>query len=223
MARPASDISARIVHAARERFLLEGVDGASLRQIAKDAKTNIGMVYYYFPTKDDLFSAVVEDVYGGILREFREALVDGALPEARLARVYDRIARMSELEFKVVRLILREALISSVRLERVVQRFQSGHIPLAAQVLAEGIAKGRFRSDIHPLVVGAATFSLAFGPQVMHRLFSASSLPVAAHLPSTQAAAKSLAEVLLFGLAGPALRAEHKPEKAAPRSHSKRK
>jgi AcrR family transcriptional regulator len=45
MARPASDIAPRIVHAARERFLFEGVDGASLRNIAKDAGTNIGMVY----------------------------------------------------------------------------------------------------------------------------------------------------------------------------------
>jgi AcrR family transcriptional regulator len=44
MARPASDIQKRIFVAARARFLSEGVDGASLRQIAKDAGTNIGMV-----------------------------------------------------------------------------------------------------------------------------------------------------------------------------------
>ena len=62
MARPRSDIEPRIVHAARRRFLKEGVDGASLRTIARDAKTSIGMVYYYFPTKDDLFFAVVEEV-----------------------------------------------------------------------------------------------------------------------------------------------------------------
>ena len=31
MARPRSDIAPRILHAARERFLAEGVDGASLR------------------------------------------------------------------------------------------------------------------------------------------------------------------------------------------------
>ena len=45
MARPRSDIEPRIVHAARRRFLKEGVDGASLRTIAKDAGTSIGMVY----------------------------------------------------------------------------------------------------------------------------------------------------------------------------------
>jgi AcrR family transcriptional regulator len=63
MPRPKSDIDARIVAAARARFLVEGVDGASLRSIAQDAGTNVGMIYYYFPTKDDLFLGVVEDVY----------------------------------------------------------------------------------------------------------------------------------------------------------------
>jgi AcrR family transcriptional regulator len=44
MARPRSDIRPRLLASARARFLREGVDGASLRSIAKDAATNIGMV-----------------------------------------------------------------------------------------------------------------------------------------------------------------------------------
>ena len=46
MARPRGDIAPRILHAARKRFLVEGVDGASLRAIARDARTNKGMIYY---------------------------------------------------------------------------------------------------------------------------------------------------------------------------------
>ena len=68
MARPGSDLRSRVVPAARARFLAQGVDGASLRSIADDAGTSIGMVYYYFKTKDDLFLAVVEDVYGELMR-----------------------------------------------------------------------------------------------------------------------------------------------------------
>src|SRR6185295_5828153 len=67
MARPPTDIRQRILGAARARFLAEGVDGASLREIARDAKTTIGMVSYYFPAKDDLFLAVVEEVYAVLL------------------------------------------------------------------------------------------------------------------------------------------------------------
>ena len=71
MARPRSDIGPRIVHAARRRFLVEGVDGASLRAIAHDARTSIGMIYYYFPTKDDLFLAVVEEMYVTVLADMK--------------------------------------------------------------------------------------------------------------------------------------------------------
>jgi len=74
MARPRSDIAPRVVIAARERFLKDGVDGASLRAIAHDARTSIGMIYYYFPTKDDLFLAVVEQVYEKVLADMASAL-----------------------------------------------------------------------------------------------------------------------------------------------------
>jgi len=61
------------VEAAPSRFLLEGVDGASLRSIARDAGTSIGMVYYYFKTKDELFLAVIETAYRGLLVDFSAA------------------------------------------------------------------------------------------------------------------------------------------------------
>ena len=88
MPRPQSDIDARIVEAARSRFLLEGVDGASLRSIARDAGTSIGMVYYYFKTKDELFLAVIETAYRGLLVDFSAALASDVTAEQRLARLF---------------------------------------------------------------------------------------------------------------------------------------
>src|SRR5688500_17270312 len=123
MPRPKSDIGSRIIDAARRRFLLEGVDGASLRAIAKDAGTSIGMIYYYHPTKDDLFMAVVDQVYGGLLEDLSRALAPDAPVEERLSRMYLRFARMSEDELTTVRMIVREALLASPRLDRVIERF----------------------------------------------------------------------------------------------------
>ena len=111
MARPAGDIQPRLIAAARMRFLEQGVEGASLRAIASDAGTNIGMVYYYFPTKDDLFFAVIEEVYVELLADLASALApDVDVPE-RLRRLYRRLGAMSELEAITVRLILREILV----------------------------------------------------------------------------------------------------------------
>src|SRR6185312_177326 len=144
MARPRSDIEPRIVHAARRRFLKEGVDGASLRHIARDAKTSIGMVYYYFPTKDDLFLGVVEEVYEVALADLVKAL-DPSLPvEERILRLYSRVGSIKEEEVLVVRLVLREALVSSQRLDTIVERFERGHLPLMLKLVADGLQMGTF-------------------------------------------------------------------------------
>jgi AcrR family transcriptional regulator len=206
VARPASDISLRIVHAARERFLVQGVDGASLRQIAKDAGTSIGMVYYYFKTKDELFLAVVEEVYAVLLADLTEALGEDVPPEARLARLYQRFARMDDTEFKVLRLFMREALVSSARFRSLAARFQTGHLPLIARTLAQGMEGGAFRGDVHPLALAAATAALAIMPQIAHRLLTSSQLPIGAALPSTQEAAGALVELLMHGIGASAPR-----------------
>jgi AcrR family transcriptional regulator len=170
MARPRSDIGPRIVHAARRRFLAEGVDGASLRMIARDAKTSIGMVYYYFPTKDDLFFAVVEEVYQKILADLTTALDDDVGVKERIRRVYERIGKLSKLELSVVQLIAREVLVSSNRLDRLIARFQKGHIPMIVQTLVEGVQNGTIDAGLPPAVLLLSTVAVGAAPQLLRRI-----------------------------------------------------
>jgi AcrR family transcriptional regulator len=170
MARPRSDIGPRIVHAARRRFLAEGVDGASLRMIARDAKTSIGMIYYYFPTKDDLFFAVVEEVYQKILADLTTALADDVPVKERIRRVYERIGKLSKLELSVVQLIAREVLVSSNRLDRLIARFQKGHIPMVVQTLVEGVQNGTIDAGLPPAVLLLSTLAVGAVPQVLRRI-----------------------------------------------------
>ena len=161
MARPRSDIAPRILHAARARFLLEGFDGASLRQIASDAGTSIGMVYYYYPTKDELFFAVVEEIYAAFLADLEVTLTHDTDAEDRLRKLYARAAAMSDDELTVVRLVVREVLLSSSRLERLVERFSTGHLPLVLKMLLDGVAEGHITNAHHPAVLVSSTFALA--------------------------------------------------------------
>ncbi len=198
MARPKSDIEPRVLHAARERFLIDGVDGASLRAIAADAGTSIGMIYYYFPTKDDLFLAVVEEMYSGLMADLERAL-DPQLPvPERLERMFTRISEVSDNELKIVRLVVREALVSSDRLDRVMERFKRGHIPLVVRTVMDGFADGTFDPRLHPLIVGLATLVLA-GPGQLVRKFGASRLPFGG-APEGAELSKKLVEVLLRGV-----------------------
>jgi AcrR family transcriptional regulator len=203
MARPPSDIAPRILHAARERFLFEGVDGASLRNIAKDAGTNIGMVYYYFKTKDDLFLAVLEEVYGRLLEDMRGIMAEPAPAEERIAQLYQRVAAMSDDEFKTVRLIMREALVSSARLSQLARRFLDGHIPLVLKLLQEGAVEARLRSDLHPVALMGAMFTLGLLPQIARRQLAGTDLDFVKLLPPAAAVASTMYDVLLHGIGKP--------------------
>jgi len=147
MARPATDLKHRLVAAARDAFDRRGVDAVSLRAIAQRAGTTIGMVYYYFPTKDDLFFAVIDDVYARVLPDVAAALGGDAPLRHKLGAVMRRLAGVSDVERAVLRIAVRDALVSPTRRARLFERFQRGHIPLVLEALARAQATGEVRAD----------------------------------------------------------------------------
>jgi AcrR family transcriptional regulator len=52
---------------ASAEFLEKGFEKASIRKIVKSANTTIGNFYNYFDSKEQIFSALVDDVYHGFL------------------------------------------------------------------------------------------------------------------------------------------------------------
>lgn len=223
MARPASDIRERLLASALARFLGEGVEGASLRRIADDAGTNIGMVYYYFKTKDELFLAVVEEVYAGILADIERILgTYEAHPKSApdlIGALYARIARLDPHELDVLRLVMHEALVSSERLGHVAKRFEQGHVPLVVQMLVRGTARGELNAALHPAALLAATATLGIMPQLAHRLLSAARPDLAPLLPAREQLAEVMREVLLHGIAAkppaPAAEKRARPKRRA--------
>jgi AcrR family transcriptional regulator len=203
MPRPKSDIDARIVEAARARFLVEGVDGASLRSIANDAGTNVGMIYYYFPTKDDLFLAVVEDVYAQMLDDLTHALSDDKPVEDRFHAVYHRVAAMTDTEFDVIRIVIREALVSTDRLQKVVERFMRGHVPFLIKALQDGLKDGTLRGDTPLPATMAALATCAIFPQIMRRRVAATKGLPAVFIPDADKLADAMLTTVFEGIRGP--------------------
>jgi AcrR family transcriptional regulator len=199
MARPRTDIRDRVLAAARERFLSDGVDGASLRKIAREAGTSLGMIYYYYPTKDELFFAIIEQVYDGLLTGLAEALrPDVAVPD-RIRRLYHRIGEMSDDESSVVRMVVRDVLICSERVPRLRDRFMRGHVPLIMGTVADGMSDGTFDSSRHPLVLFMCLLALGGPPQLLGKLIGER----LGGLPEGLRLADELAEALLYGIAPP--------------------
>ena len=73
-----------ILRAAMAEFLDKGFQGASLRQIVKNAGVTTGAFYGYFSSKEALFNALVEPHAAALMGRFMEAQTSFAeLPEER--------------------------------------------------------------------------------------------------------------------------------------------
>ena len=221
MARPRGDISERLIKAAREAFLTQGVDGASLREIAAEAGTSLGMITYYFPTKDDLFLAVLEQVYPKLLADLAAAIGgDGDLRE-KIERLYRHLHRVSDEEFAVVRILIREALVSSARLQKLFARFTGagGHVPLMMSLLAQGQQQHALRTDLPPLGLLVGAIALGMAPMLVRRRMS----ELGAAVPTPEVAASVMSTILFEGIGARPAGAKARRAKGAPRPRARRR
>src|ERR1700681_1238309 len=75
---------AAILQAAVREFAREGVAGARADAIARAAKVNKALLYYYFKDKETLYGAVLDQVFGGLKQSIQEALSSDLLPREKL-------------------------------------------------------------------------------------------------------------------------------------------
>ncbi len=77
----------RILLAAAEEFAAGGLFGARVDQIARRAETNERMLYYYFGSKEQLFTAVLEHALSALVDAERTLDLDGIAPIDAMTRL----------------------------------------------------------------------------------------------------------------------------------------
>lgn len=65
-----------ILEAAERQFSERGYDGVSLRQILEESGVKMGQLQYYFPSKEHVFSSVIESRIEGVVEGYSAALLD---------------------------------------------------------------------------------------------------------------------------------------------------
>ena len=78
------EASTAILEAAADEFGRNGLAGARTQQIANTAGVNIALLFYYFKTKEDLYEAVIEDVFRKWRSTLTPVLEEPGPPEQRL-------------------------------------------------------------------------------------------------------------------------------------------
>jgi AcrR family transcriptional regulator len=153
---------AGIVAAAIDEFAARGFKGASMDAIAARTDTTRALINYYFGSKEKLYIAVLEQVYG----EIREA--EGELDLDHLEPL-DAIRRIVEFTFNYylehegfVRLVVAEnqARGRHLRKSKTMRTLNRPIIERLARVIERGQAQGRFRPGVDPVEIHKAIAAL---------------------------------------------------------------
>ena len=108
---PAST-KARILEAAEEVFATRGFEGASTREIAARAGVNISSLHYHWESKETLYFAVFQNIYGQLVEISSEAVVPKLRGDGQSAR-QESVSRLFDFFLhnpNVPRLLLRRIL-----------------------------------------------------------------------------------------------------------------
>jgi len=128
-ASPADQTRAALVQAALKLFGRRGFDGTSTREIAAEAKANIGSIAYHFGGKEGLRAAaadfIVETIQGIAGQALGAAQAAASTPEAARAQLFAALERMvgfivaSPQAGEIVQFVLRELSHPTAALDRI--------------------------------------------------------------------------------------------------------
>ena len=157
---------AKIVVAARKLFATQGYAVTTMQQVVAKAGTSIGNCYFYFPNKEALLSAVVEEMNAKAGQAIDAAIArvpEG--PNRLAAAIYTGVAQMVE-NASLARLALTEVVNSELRTtslsfftDRVRRFFEEAAPSLLGDADLELVARA-WQGAIFHVLEGVATGSL---------------------------------------------------------------
>ena len=79
----------KIYEAARKVFILKGMEGARMQEIADEAGMNKALLHYYFRNKENLFKAVFKDIFTKFFAKLKDTLLSSATTREKLTVFID--------------------------------------------------------------------------------------------------------------------------------------
>ncbi|MFP3554178.1 TetR/AcrR family transcriptional regulator [Paraburkholderia sp. SIMBA_049] len=153
-----------ILEVATQEFSSMGLTGARVDAIAERTNTTKRMLYYYFGSKEGLYEAVLEKVYGDIRALEQDLKVSDMSPVDGLRSLVEFTFDYHDKHRDFVRLVTIENIHGAKYIEQV-KTFKNRNatvIHTIEDLLARGVASGDFRDDIDPIDLHLLISSLCF-------------------------------------------------------------
>lgn len=144
---------AAILRAAASEFAEHGIAGARTDTIAREARVNKALLYYYFKDKETLYGAVLDDAFSGLKNSVFQVLNSSLPPREKIlayaGAYFDFIAANQLYPRLMQREMMRAREGKSLHVEKVIKAYIQPIFLRVSEVLREGMAEGHFR-QINP-------------------------------------------------------------------------
>jgi len=160
------DVRQRLLDAAMQRFLQEDYHRVAMRSIARDAGTNMSMIYYYFNSKEGLFEEVLRSWLQPLIDNMRKP--DSEESPATIAEFFTMYYRAALANPRFPLLIMKtlnsaEAPGARFLVETVLERGRQSGVQWINRMKAEG----RIAPDIDPELLRIAVVSMSMMPMLI--------------------------------------------------------
>lgn len=187
-----------ICRAALEVFAEKGFAGARIDDIAARAGLSKGAVYLYFPTKEDIFRAVVRQTVVPNLEAIEQAVLASEMPVADLVRVL--LPRMAEtVTVLPIGAVAKMVIGESRNFPELAKVWHDDVIQKAVGLLSRQIERGQARGEIRPGDPRIHAFSI-MGPMLIGVIWRETFTPIGGAPVDLPAVARQHAETVLAGL-----------------------
>jgi AcrR family transcriptional regulator len=166
---PAEARRQQILELATELFARQGYRGTTTRQIAQRVRVNEAIIFRHFPTKEELYWAVIENqirVRGGQAR-LQTRLAAGGSDRERLTAIAEELLGR---DVTLSRLLLYTALENHELTQRFFRTHVTQYLELLADYVRRGIAEARFR-DVDPLLAARGFLGMVWYHFQIQELF----------------------------------------------------
>lgn len=171
-----NDRALRIVAAAKQEFAKRGFAGARVERIAREARVNKQLLFYYFQSKRGLFQAAVRRATEELEAALGTAAQLSGRPLDRLRQLLSTLYEFLERHPDLVALLANAERPDGTPLAPPIRRI--------VVLLAEGQGLGLVRDDIDPHVAAAQALVLMLGYLRLEPIIAASAPPLAADEPA---------------------------------------
>ena len=165
---------AAILQAAAKEFAQHGIAGARTDAIAREARVNKALLYYYFKDKETLYGAVLDNVFLGLKTAvFRVLDADQPPREKMMAYAgayFDFIASNQLYPRLMQREMMRAREGQSQHIDKVIKNYIQPIFVRVSEVIRKGTEDGEFRAvnPVHfvPSIVAMIVFFFSSAPMM---------------------------------------------------------